>query len=97
MNRKLIVAAAIASGVLLAGCTAHGENKTAAGEFGNVRSVSATVYARGGDYIEFEDETGNLWLADDTGISVPVTLQIADNGTPEIEDDIIVGINGEAY
>ena len=67
---------------------------------GTIRMIGATVYAREGNLLTLEDETGELWYVEDAVVADNdyILLCIADNHTEDdVTDDIIIKVYTEAH
>ena len=66
---------------------------------GNIRMVGAWVKGYEGNTVLIEDETGNIWMMDDCYIDNDafLLLWLADNGTSNVKDDIIVKVWTELH
>ena len=82
--KKLVLLALIS--LMLSGCAREDYS----------RRVTVTELDKGTDIVTVEDEQGNLWEfygVDDWHTGDKCELLMEDNGTREIQDDIIVRIN----
>ena len=61
---------------------------------GNIRMAGAWVDHYTDNTVYIEDETGNIWMIDDCYIDDDafLLLWLADNGTSNVKDDIIVKV-----
>ena len=77
------------------------ENNWGAGEDeGTIRMIGATVYAREGNLLTLEDETGELWCVEDVTVEDNdcILLWIVDNHTEDDEtDDVVIKVYTEAH
>ena len=77
------------------------ENNWGAGEDeGTIRMIGATVYAREGNLLTLEDETGELWCVEDVTVADNdcILLWIADNHTEDdVTDDVVIKVYTEAH
>ena len=66
---------------------------------GNIRMVGAWVKGYEDNTVLIEDETGNIWMMDDCYIDDDafLLLWLADNGTSNVKDDIIVKVWTELH
>ena len=77
------------------------ENNWGAGEDkSTIRMIGATVYAREGNLLTLEDETGELWCVEDVTVEDNdcILLWIVDNHTEDdVTDDVVIKIYTEAH
>ena len=77
------------------------EDNWGAGEDeGIIRMIGATVYAREGNLLTLEDETGELWCVEDVIVEDNdcILLWIVDNHTEDdVTDDVVIKIYTEAH
>ena len=77
------------------------ENNWGAGEDeGTIRMIGATVYAREGNLLTLEDETGELWCVEDVTVEDNdcILLWIVDNHTEDdVTDDVVIKVYTEAH
>ena len=77
------------------------ENNWGVGEDeGTIRMIGATVYAREGDLLTLEDETGELWWVEDVTVEDNdcILLWIVDNHTEDdVTDDVVIKVYTEAH
>lgn len=77
------------------------KNNWGAGEDeGTIRMISATVYAREGNLLTLEDETGELWCVEDVTVEDNdcILLWIVDNHTEDdVTDDVVIKVYTEAH
>lgn len=77
------------------------ENNWGAGEDeGTIRMIGAIVYAREGNLLTLEDETGELWCVEDVTVEDNdcILLWIADNHTEDdVTDDVVIKVYTEAH